>query len=371
MNRVCAEVIGSEHDAAPRRVGSGLGLARARVLHAVVEVVAEHGWAGTSVGTVVRRARVSRRTFYELFPSGLEDALVAVLDETAEQATLLAAQRLDEAATWLEGVRAALAALLLFFDSDLALARVCFVEALGGGRAAVARRERAVRRFRALIVARVEREVGPVPSLAAESVIAAVMGILYARLLRPGQAEGRQSEGGRDQSEQGEGEQREGERGSLVELLGPLMRTVVAPYAASEPIIVEEERRGDELARAIRAGETGWATTKAASPRAPEANGAPALPTMLTNPSVRRARECLLYIAGQDRQGRSPNNREIAEGIGITHRSQISRLLTRLAAQDLIVKHPRGAGTPNAWQLTTHGRQAARVLGRQEGRESG
>jgi AcrR family transcriptional regulator len=42
---------------------------RSRVLAAMVAVVGEHGYQAASVEAVVKRARVSRRTFYELFDS--------------------------------------------------------------------------------------------------------------------------------------------------------------------------------------------------------------------------------------------------------------------------------------------------------------
>jgi AcrR family transcriptional regulator len=317
--------------------GSSARVQQERVVRALVEVIVERGWASASVGLVVARAKLSRRTFYELFPGGLEDCLLAVLDQTARRVNALALERLERAGSWQEGVREALAALLLFFDSEPALARVCLVEALGGGQIVAQRREAAVAAFRESIVVYVEREAGQeVPPLAAESVIASVMGIIYTRLLAGGEA-------------------------ALIGLLGPLMGAVVAPFAAGEQMIAEETRRGDELARAIQAGEdSSWA-----SGSTPQAKIEPALsgvPALLANPSARRARQCLLYIGEQSRRGRHPSNREIAAGIGIQSKAQISRLLAQLCAESMIAKRSGGVGAPNAWSLTERGAAVARAL---------
>lgn len=312
------------------------GVRRQRIIEAVVEVVAERGSTGASVGLVIERARVSRRTFYEVFPGGIEDGLNAVMDWVLERSVALVSQRLEQAGSWQDGVREALAALLLFFDSDPALARVCFVETLGGGTAVVEHRERNLRALRSLIVARIESEDVRVQPLAAESVMASVMGVIYNRLLTR-------------------------EPGPLIELLGPLMGTAVTPFVASEQMALAEERRGDELARAIQADAPDWVRASM-SPAEIDVSGKPAgelaLPTTLANPSARRARECLVYLAGQP----GASNIEIAVGIGVAHRSQISKLLSELAGDGLISRRSEGQGKRNAWYLTPRGADIARLL---------
>ena len=241
------------------------GARRQRIVEAVVEVVAERGSTGASVGLVIERARVSRRTFYEVFPGGIEDGLNAVMDWVLERSVTLVSQRLEQAGSWQDGVREALAALLLFFDSDSALARVCFVETLGGGTAVVEHRERNLRALRSLIVARIESEDVRVQPLAAESVMASVMGVIYNRLLNR-------------------------EPGPLIELLGPLMGTAVTPFVASERMALagrapwRRARAGnpnrcprlgarvDLAGRDRRVGEAGWrvgAARDAGQPQCP------------------------------------------------------------------------------------------------------
>ncbi|HJR89226.1 MAG TPA: helix-turn-helix domain-containing protein, partial [Aeromicrobium sp.] len=58
---------------------------RQRLLDALEESIAEDGYPGTTVADIVRRARTSRRTFYEHFDSR-ESCFVALLaDANAEQ----------------------------------------------------------------------------------------------------------------------------------------------------------------------------------------------------------------------------------------------------------------------------------------------
>ena len=65
-----------------RRAGT-LELQRARLLAAIVEIVADGGYARSSIGELARRAGVSRGTFYELFKDK-EDCFLAAFDEHAE-----------------------------------------------------------------------------------------------------------------------------------------------------------------------------------------------------------------------------------------------------------------------------------------------
>ena len=113
---------------------------RSRLLVGAVGAIEEHGYAGTTVAHITQRAKVSRRTFYELFEDReaclaalIEDVLTLLEDELA-QAGL-------EGLPWRERVRGGLTAILGFFDREPALARVCVVQALRGGPRVLERRE--------------------------------------------------------------------------------------------------------------------------------------------------------------------------------------------------------------------------------------
>jgi AcrR family transcriptional regulator len=304
---------------------------RARILMATVEVVSERGFAGSSVRLVVERAKVSRRTFYSLF-SGLDACVSASLDDALERSSEIVASALERGDSWLEGVRLALAAMLVFFDSEPQLARVCLVHTLGSSPTVTEHRERLIEVFRGQIVTRIESEGQQIPPLGAESVLASIMGIVYARLVSE-------------------------EQRPLIELLGPLIGTAMRPFVASEQMALAEKRRGDELARAIQAGEADWALPPSLRSDA-EVEKEATLPSMLTTPSACRARECLCYLADHPES----SNGEVAAGIGVAHRSQISRLLSELAVEKLVSRRSEGVGKRNAWQLTLRGSQVVAGL---------
>jgi AcrR family transcriptional regulator len=113
---------------------------RSRLLAAAVVAVDELGYADTTVSDVTSRARVSRRTFYELF-ANREECLAAVLEDVvALVAGEIVAEGLDDLA-WRERVRGGLSVILSFLDREPALARVCVVQVLRGGPRLLGRRE--------------------------------------------------------------------------------------------------------------------------------------------------------------------------------------------------------------------------------------
>jgi len=308
---------------------------RDRILEAMVEVVSERGFAGASVKLVTARAGVSTRTFYEEF-DGLRECFEAVLDLALERAGGLIVQAYAREERWQDGVLGALASLLVFFDSEPALTRVWFVEALAAGSWALARREQVAGMLRSMIVehwvARGDQAPDPV---AATGVMASVLGLIHTHLV----------------TEQPE---------PLIELLGPLMGLVTSLYLDKQDV-AREVQRGVRVAREIQAGEVSWALPPAAPPQSE-----PTLPAILTNPTARRLRACVLYLAEQDPQGPGPSNREIGTAVGAVHKSQISKLLSQLQAEDLAVKGSVGPGGPNEWRLTPRGENIAGALAGQE-----
>lgn len=308
---------------------------RARILDAVVAVIAERGLGRTSCTLVMARAGVSRRVFYSCYED-LDEALVAIMDRTLDRVSALALRALESEESWRDGMRAALAAVLSFFDDEPELARVCLVEALGGDSAMLRQRERVVGAFRALVFAQIAAEVESPSPLVAESVLASVMGIVHARLIAP-------------------------EPQPLISLLGPLMGAIVAPSVADGQIAADEVRRGDELARALLA--------RRRSPQTRATRVTAEIPAALCDPRAYRARMCLRYVAAQTRQGGRPSNRQIGDGIGAGHRGQVSTLLALLSDLGLVAKEVGGPGRPNSWWTTDKGELVAGAL--EEGTGSG
>jgi AcrR family transcriptional regulator len=310
---------------------------RDRILEAMVELAAEHGFAGVSVKLLTARAGVSTRTFYEEFKD-LRACFLAVLDLALERAGGLILQAYTREERWQDGVLGALASLLAFFDSEPALTRVWFVQALAAGPWALGRREQIAGMLRSTIVEHwAVRGVQRPDSVAATGVMASVLGLIHTHLV----------------TEQPE---------PLIELLGPLMGLVTSLYLDKEDV-AREVQRGAQLAREIQAGEdTRW-TLPAQAPGADTRGGTErdtAIPATLTKPNARRARECLLFLAEHPES----SNREVAIAIGVSDQSQISRLLSQLAEEELAVKRSEGAGKRNAWRLTPRGEEVARALQR-------
>jgi len=157
----------------PRR--RGLDPRHARIIEAFVGVAAEHGFAGAVVGRVCGRTGMSRRTFYECF-TGREDCFGAVLEEGKETAVELVAEAFDRKEHPNDGLRAAVAALLVFLDEEPTQARVLLVESLAAGRRTLEHRERILAELREAVLARLPAEdaPGPAPFAAREELLPAL-----------------------------------------------------------------------------------------------------------------------------------------------------------------------------------------------------
>ena len=111
---------------------------RERLLNAVVEAVAEHGYDATTIGRITGAARISRKTFYEHF-EGKEDCFLAayeMVDAYVRDSMLTAP---GAAEPWPDRVRARLAALLDALARDPAVAGFYLVEPLAAGGEVAAR----------------------------------------------------------------------------------------------------------------------------------------------------------------------------------------------------------------------------------------
>lgn len=299
---------------------------RARLLGAAVPAVDELGWTGVTVADIASRARVSRRTFYDLF-SNREECLLAVLDDTVGRVERdLATTNLDEA-VWLKRVRVGLWRILCFLDRDPALARVCVVQSARGSRRVLEAREEILTRLAGAIEAgRSQSAQGAqVPAVTAEGLVGAAVAIVYKRLLN-------------------------GERAPLTDLHGDLMGMIVLPYLGSAVAGRERKRRSpDRLAPATRAVLAGQSDESEADPLRD-------LPMRLTYRTAR--------VLGAVAQNTGVSNRLVAEHAGITDQGQVSKLLARLQRLGLLTNTGEGhaRGERNAWQLTPLGERVTRQL---------
>jgi len=321
----------------------------------MAEETAMRGAASVTVARVIARAGVSRRLFYELF-ADIEDCFVASFEWAIEQARTVAAEAYDAEDSWRESIRSALAALLRFFDEQPLLAELCIVHAAGGGPRVLELRSQTIAQLcevvdRGRAVLSGNRVPGPV---VAEGVVGAVIAVLYTRLLGEGASTGQaaaRAQGAREQGtrEQGAGTKdgATGEKLRLIELHGELMSLIVLPYLGASTARKELDRPPPPA-------------------RTPKKPLAPA-PASRAEPVQRGARLTYRTVRVLRTIGELPagSNREVAERAGIVDQGQISKILTRLEYQGLVVNRGgSGAarGTPNAWWLTERGEELEQEL---------
>jgi AcrR family transcriptional regulator len=327
--------VGARRKALQRRGRSGgasprgriAELQRARLLAGAVLAMEELGWSATTVAHITARARVSRRTFYDLFENR-EDCLRAVLEDVAARiAGEIAAANLADLA-WVERIRGGLLTILSFFDREPVLARVCMVQALQGGPTVLVWREEILARLASLVdEGRTERARSrECTHLTAEGLVGAACAIVHARLL----ADKRQE--------------------PLTSLVGELMSLIVLPYQG--PVVARSERD-----RSL--------------PSLPRVNGKSGdreqaqdvITDVLADIPMRLTYRTARVLDGVARHP-GTSNRLVADHAGITDQGQVSKLLSRLERLGLLVNTGDGQsrGEPNAWRLTATGERIANTL---------
>ena len=334
--RVPAAKIGLRRNALKTRSSSGGASARfqvaemqrARLLGAAVATIGELGYAGASVAHITARARVSRRTFYDLF-ANREDCLLAVLGDAVERISGEIASADLTGPAWRERVRGGLLAILSFFDREPVLARVCVVDALQGGPRVLAWREKVLTGLaRALDEGRGESPRSQeCTSLTAEGLVGAAFAIVHARLISKKQRE------------------------PLRDLLGELMSLIVLPYLGPGAARSEQRRSVPPLPRSERAAQE-------------EARGAGVETDLLADVPMRLTYRTALVLDGIAKHP-GASNRVVGESAGIFDQGQVSKLLARLQRLGLTANTGVGhtKGEPNAWSLTPLGTRVASRLG--------
>ena len=126
---------------------------RNRLLEAVGRAVAERGYAAATIDDVVRRAGVSKKTFYEHF-ADKQDCFLAAYEAASEELLRRVAEAQATDLDWHERTRAGIAAYLRWLAADPALARVYLIEVAAAGPVALERRERLRDRYAELMLER-------------------------------------------------------------------------------------------------------------------------------------------------------------------------------------------------------------------------
>ncbi|HWY17920.1 MAG TPA: TetR/AcrR family transcriptional regulator [Solirubrobacteraceae bacterium] len=304
---------------------------RSRLLAATVRTVEELGYAHATVATITRRARVSRRTFYDLF-ANREDCVAAVLDDAARRVCAEMERAGLEGLPWRERVRGGLWTILSFLDREPVLARVCVVQVLRGSQGVLERREEILRELAGVLdegrSGESARSSG-CPPLTAEGLVGAAFSIVYARLLR-------------------------GEREPLTDLHPELMGMIVLPYLG--PAAARREQARTAPAPIMGHTENRNASTDARWVAQAEHDPLEGIPMRLTYRTAR------VLEAIAQRPGVS--NRLAGDLAGISDQGQISKLLARLERLGLTENSGLGhaRGERNEWCLTEKGLQVTQTL---------
>jgi AcrR family transcriptional regulator len=157
-----------------------VGSQRERLQRAMAEAMAEKGYALTSVADILRRARVSRETFYELY-SSKEDCFMSVFDSAYEAigAAMAGSGTASEDASEPPLARV-LDEYLGAIAADPVTARVFLIEVYAAGPAAIERRTALQRGLVDILAAALgadERD-----RFVVEAGIAAIVALVTARL---------------------------------------------------------------------------------------------------------------------------------------------------------------------------------------------
>jgi AcrR family transcriptional regulator/DNA-binding MarR family transcriptional regulator len=287
------------------------------MLTATAEVAAERGAASMTVAQIVKRAGVSRRTFYEVFDD-CEACFLAAFDESVAWVSEPVLRAYRSGGTWRERMRGSLSALLGCLDEDPFAGRLLVVESLAAGRKSLERRSSVLSRIVRAVEEGGAETKAPVDAstLTAEGVVGAVFSVIHARLL-------------------------EDDRKPLAGLVNPLMSIVVLPY----------------LGQAAGRKELGHSVDAPSTPSPVVArNPLKDLEMRLTYRTVR----VLAAVASN-----APcSNRVIGDAAGMSDQGQASKLLARLERLGLIENARNGAalGLSNAWTLTKRGEEVADVI---------
>jgi len=303
---------------------SAFSTSRARILRAMRELACEAGYNAVAATTLIKRARVSSRTFYENFASTDECFIVAYDEAIAE---VEAAMRMGymRPGQWSERVRAALEALLLLLEEDPQLAALVFLEAPKARQLLGGRRARMLEILQLVLDSgRSGNHAVATPPLIDELLVEGAISVIRARVAS---------------------QQEAGFSRLVDELMGVITYSYLGrPGGAPDP-------------RPLTPGRV--LTTS------------PTQPAPIVRMTYRSLR---VLTAIAEMPGAS--NREVASAAGIGDQGQISRLLRRLAEQGLVQNEglPRN-GAPKRWSLTDRGqalqRRGQRDLDRHTGAANG
>ncbi|MFA1543274.1 TetR/AcrR family transcriptional regulator [Actinomadura monticuli] len=163
------------HGLSPETVA---GIQRERLIDALVQVASERGFAHTTISRVTEGAGVTKKTFYAHFPD-LDACFLAAYQRGMDILLGRMTRAYDSAATWPDGIHAALRTLLVALAREPRFARVSLVEANAAGPRVRQARIANLARFRAFFTG---PSLPPVPVAVVDAIVGGIYSAIHVQM---------------------------------------------------------------------------------------------------------------------------------------------------------------------------------------------
>jgi AcrR family transcriptional regulator len=141
-------LVGGESGVSPSYVAHSQ---RERILDAVANLTAAHGYAALTVEGIAAEAAISLQAFYEHFPSK-EDAFLLTYEVGHGKGLALVERAFDSQADWRLGVRAGIGALFDYLASEPSFAHLALVDVLAASERTTERASKGVTSYAQMLV---------------------------------------------------------------------------------------------------------------------------------------------------------------------------------------------------------------------------
>jgi AcrR family transcriptional regulator len=160
---------------------------RFRIVAAMLQVLPQHGYPGTTIGHVTQQAGVSRAAFYQQFESK-EECFLATYDLAGQWLCERVERAVSGEVEWPVRVRAGVSEALRLLAANPAIAHLFAVEALQAGPAARERQQACLVRFADALRAGRQPDRGELPAELEDLLLGGVLSLI-ARYVDSGRAE--------------------------------------------------------------------------------------------------------------------------------------------------------------------------------------
>lgn len=154
------------------------GIQRDRLIDAFIQVVAEHGYARTTISKITEAAGVTKKTFYVHFAE-MDDCFIAAYERGTGILLDRMTRAYEAAPSWSEGIRAGLRVMLETLDAEPRFARAALIEVNAAGPRLRKARNRHLARFRRFFVDPAY-DLPRLPEVMLDAIIGGIYGAVHA-----------------------------------------------------------------------------------------------------------------------------------------------------------------------------------------------